>query len=29
MTVKTVSIEIVPTIGESWARFKMREGLRG
>jgi hypothetical protein len=29
MTVKTVSTEIVPTIGESWARFKMRERLRG
>ena len=29
MTVKNTSIEIVSTIGESWARFKMREGLHG
>jgi hypothetical protein len=29
MTLKSASIEIVSTIGESWTRFKMREGLRG
>jgi len=29
MTVKTTSIKIVPTNGESWTRFKMREELRG
>jgi hypothetical protein len=29
MTLKTTSIEIVSTIGESWTRFRMREELRG
>ena len=29
MTLKITSIEIVSTIGESWTRFKMREGVRG
>jgi len=29
MTLKTISIEIVSTIGESWTRFRMRERLRG
>ncbi len=28
MTIKITSIEIVSTTGESWTRFKMREGLR-
>jgi hypothetical protein len=27
VTLKSISIEIVPTIVESWTRFKMREEL--